>query len=709
MSTDAGRIYQFGPFRFDAHSRLLTRDGLQAPLRPKAADLLLTFLESGGQVITKDDLLGKVWPDTSVAESSLTFQINQLRQSLGDGIDGQRYIETLPRRGYRFLVHVSEPAPNGDDDDPHRSTPRAMPMDEPSPARDHSMANLSAASYARAAWRVFSAGAIVVLGIVVLILRTKASDSPQVVRYTRLTYDGQAKDLTPLLTDGSRVYFRRYPDRGAARAVSVAGGATFQLTQLPEGYRLLDVSAARSEFLAARLSDHTLWVVPAFGGSPQRVGEIVCSTATWSPDGERIAYTFDRDVRVANNDGTGIRTLATLPGAPDWPRWSPDGRVLRLSVSDREDEHAIWEVQTDGSGKRPWSAGSTTSPHVCCGDWSPDGRYFFFRSGRGLKGDLWVVREPRGVFDRATPATPLTTPGLSNFFGFVPSKDGKQLFAAAVQEHGELVRYDARLNGFVPYLGGKSAMWVTFSRDGQSVAFAKYPDHTLWRARADGGEERQLTVPPLLVDGISWSPDGRSIAFSGRLGEDRRRDIYIIPADGGTPRRLLTRDKDQGIPTWSADGRIAFSDVPKRFGVARGDEVIHIYDLSRRQLSDVIGSDGLYTCRWSPDGRYMVAVTIRDPQKLMLFDFVMNKWRSLGAEHIENATWSRDSRYVYYGTNGIESGVLWRVRITDGGIDRLAEHATTMYWWRGLALDDSPIILRNIGSVEIYSLDLKLP
>jgi Tol biopolymer transport system component/DNA-binding winged helix-turn-helix (wHTH) protein len=717
--TKAKRGFEFGPFRFEKQGRVLTRDRKLVHLARKTADLLLVLLEHHGEVVSTEDLKKQLWGDTNVEPDSLTYQVMALRKALRDGKDGSRYIENLPKRGYRFLVSVSELTPGGEAGDVNRAFPLAIPTNEPGEGGELSTANLPAPPAARAPLWAVSTWAIVlpvVIVVIVLVLRALPSDSPQVVRYTRLTHDGQAKDPGPLLTDGPRVYFRPYPNRGAASVLQLASGATSPLSQLPDGYTLLDVSATRAEFLLARLadpgSDKRLAVLPMFGGSVRLVGEILCQSAAWSPDGRRIAYSFGSDVLVANSDGTEVRKLATFPGWLGWLRWSPDGRILSVSVGDAvngEDEHAIWEVQTDGSGKRQWSAGPTTPSQVCCGDWSPDGRYFFFRAGRNLKGDLWAVKERPGLFERAMPMV-LTTPGLTSFFGFAPSKDGKQLFAAAAQDHGELVKFDARLGQFVPYLGSKSAIWVTFSPGGQSVAFARYPDHTLWRARADGSDERQLTFPPLLVDGISWSPDGQSIMFSGRPGAGGRRDIYIIAAEGGTPQRLLVQDKEQGIPTWSPDGtRIAFGDAPKQSGVARGDEVIHVYDRARHRLTELPASNKLNSCRWSPDGRYMTAVTVDPHLTLMLFEFATNTWRSLGASHIENATWSRDSAYVYYATNGGDAGLLWRVRIADGEINQVAVHHSTIYWWSGLAPDDSPIMLRNVGGVEIYALDLKLP
>src|SRR5215510_9292224 len=108
MSHQPKNLYEFGPFRLDAAERLLLRDGEAVPLTPKAFDLLLALVERHGHLLEKEELLKKVWPDTFVEEANLASNISQLRKALGDGENGYRYIETMPKRGYRFVAGVKE-------------------------------------------------------------------------------------------------------------------------------------------------------------------------------------------------------------------------------------------------------------------------------------------------------------------------------------------------------------------------------------------------------------------------------------------------------------------------------------------------------------------------------------------------------------------------------------------------------------------------
>jgi DNA-binding winged helix-turn-helix (wHTH) protein len=106
MSSNSGQIYDFGPFRADVSERLLFRRDETVPLTPKAFDLLLVLVESDGHVLTKEELMNRVWPDSFVEEANLSHNIYKLREALGDGSSGEKYIETLPRRGYRFVAKV---------------------------------------------------------------------------------------------------------------------------------------------------------------------------------------------------------------------------------------------------------------------------------------------------------------------------------------------------------------------------------------------------------------------------------------------------------------------------------------------------------------------------------------------------------------------------------------------------------------------------
>src|SRR5204863_43780 len=214
--------------------------------------------------------------------------------------------------------------------------------------------------------------------------------------------------------------------------------------------------------------DVPIYILPLPAGLPRRMGDILAHDASWSPNGEQIVYARGNELFLAKPDGSESRRLVTLPRSASWPRWSPDGKVLRFTMGESQDfSQTLWEVNSDGTGLCRLLPDWSNPPSECCGNWTADGNYFVFESGRGLNSTLWAIREKSGFLRRRNlEPIPLTT-GQSNISGSVPSRDGKRLFAIQGAPLGQLVRYDATSQQFVPYLSGMSAIQLAFSKDGQ--------------------------------------------------------------------------------------------------------------------------------------------------------------------------------------------------------------------------------------------------
>lgn len=136
------------------------------------------------------------------------------------------------------------------------------------------------------------------------------------------------------------------------------------------------------------------------------------------------------------------------------------------------------------------------------------------------------------------------------------SPDGKRLFTMGYLPHGELARYDVPTEHWVPFLSGRSASDVDFSRDGKWVTYVTYPEGPLWRSRADGSQRVQLTSPEIRIRLPRWSPDGKQIAFTGHVS-GQPFQIYVVSAEGGKAEQLVQRNCDDMDPTWSPDGNRA--------------------------------------------------------------------------------------------------------------------------------------------------------
>jgi DNA-binding winged helix-turn-helix (wHTH) protein/Tol biopolymer transport system component len=725
-------IYEFGPYSLDSVQMLFRRDGSVVQLQPRALETLLVLVRRNGGVVSKQELMEAVWPDSFVEEGNLTQNIFLLRRELGKTVKGEDYIQTVPKRGYRMNVPVV-----------NRTAQTVSRIDvapknlEPEPDAEsttEAAGRTGNQSWLAASGPVLAILVILVLALAAVVLWRSESVQPRALGYVQITHDGAIKrgyasqlggPDAALFTDGTRLYFMEgSSDAPVIAQVSASGGETGQVAvpfELPE---LVDVSRMRSELLVGGLvnpaAESPLWIVPVPAGSAHRLQDISAWDASWSPDGRELVYVKGMELYGANSDGTDVRHLVTLPGQGWEPRWSPDGQRLRLTVLDvKTSIHSLWELSRDGTGLRPlkWSGGNGPEVRmadapldVCCGSWSPDGRDFVFQETRGGRSEIWSMPGKPSLLGRLFPsleAPVQVSNGQLSSRAPVFSPDGSKLFVIGQQLRGELERFDRRTAQFVPYLGGISADFVDFSRDGKWVAYVAYPEGTLWRSRIDGSERLQLTVAPMEVTVPRWSPDGSQIAFYV-IGGAKQQRLYLIGADGGKPKAASSLDGGEMSAHWSPDGAsVLYSDFPF-FSATPAKVAVHRLDLKTQKIETLPGSEGYFAPTWSPDGRYATAKALGG-QRIMIFDFKTNEWSEL-TKGAGLQKWSRDGNYLYYLRYGPDSAVM-RVRIRDREVEEVAGLRGIRQAGRlagldfGLTPDGDPLVLRDVGTQEIYSLD----
>jgi Tol biopolymer transport system component len=484
----------------------------------------------------------------------------------------------------------------------------------------------------------------------------------------------------------------------------------------PDGTELLVL--ADRQVLGTAGAPSPLWAVPFLGGTPRPIGEILADDAGWSPDGRTIVYAVGADLFVADASGSSSRKIWTAAGNVAYPVFAPDGRRLRVSVVDPKDGRpSLWDVGADGSDPHPLLPGF--EGFTCCGRWSPDGRHYVFTSGTRvqLPGqalapsgiDLWVLAERTGFLSPAGSAPTRLTQGPLSYDGPTWSRDGKKIFVEGSRQSGELVRCRLGSGECATYLGGMDAEHVSFSQDGQWVAWVS-ADGGLWRGRADGTDRLQLSFPPVLAALPQWSPDAKEICFArvGTAGQPTR--LLLVPANGGAPRDAVPGDNEnQQDGSWSPDGRrIAFG---RSLGptVRRDLLTIQVADLQSAQITTLPGSNGLFSPRWSPDGRHLVALS-HDSLRLVLYDFETERWRPLVTGTIVGyPAWARDGASVFV----FETRGRVRVRIADGRTEvvhtlaGLRQLSRRFGQWVGQAPDDSILTLRDTSLDEIFALELE--
>ena len=433
------------------------------------------------------------------------------------------------------------------------------------------------------------------------------------------------------------------------------------------------------------------------------------------PGGSQIVYLHSSDLSqmfASDEDGSHSRSLAHLPRdlvggfALSSFAFSPDGRRMRYGTSDGK----MWESHVDGTQKRSILPGFHEA--FCCLRWLPKTKLFLLASPVERVYNLWAISESgwSRIFPRSRP-TQLTFGSIS-FQSATASGGGKQAFASGGTLRGELSIYDAQSGLLRKYLGGISAGFTDFSRDGQWIAYVTHPQGMLWRSRIDGSERMQLTFPPMgPIINPKWSPDGHSIAFT-EWGTQSK--VHLVSADGGATVRLLSGDFNPNDPSWSPDGKFFAYALLIASPEARTE--IRILDLVTRQSRTVPGSSGLRSPRWSPDGRYLLAIS-SDMTQLWLYAFEDEHWRQLLLPKLPKSasvgwpSWSHDGHYLYY----MSGSTVYRASIPSGQPELVANatgidiECPALPWgnWFGLTPDDHILMLADRKVEEIYALDLE--
>ncbi|MBV8437388.1 MAG: PD40 domain-containing protein [Silvibacterium sp.] len=470
------------------------------------------------------------------------------------------------------------------------------------------------------------------------------------------------------------------------------------------------------------LTSAALWLVPVPAGEPRRLGNFepnspdldffsLVNESGLFPDG-RVVFAelsresdgksaFSTDWFVAERDGSKPRKLVSLPGVVGKASVSPDGQQIIL-IQEQPGNRRLFEIAADGTGLheiRRLSEGEWNFR------WTPDGKYLVYQAGIEPPSDIWLLPMKTGLFGRVGEPFRLTHGPLPYSFP-CPSRDGKQIFALGSRQRGELVRYDMKSKQFVPFLSGISATDPTFSRDGKWVAYASFPDRTLWRSRSDGSERMQLTYAPVEVETPMISPDGTKVAFF-----TPRDDVFLVSMEGGTPQKIL---ENACCPIWSPNGNFLFYHHSWRAGgswVAGGGMIA---DLRTGEKSAVPSSERIFPFWLNQDT--LIAPNEKGTN-FVTFNLKTGKWMDLGPGNlsgIEHWMMSPDYKYMYFSTAGSEPKAM-RLRIADLQVEtitslkdfhRVVNDGNTQI---NVSPDGSPVFTRDTGYQEIYALNVRWP
>ena len=727
----------FGPFELDPSSGQLRKAGTLIRLQPQPFRLLQLLAERAGRVVSREEIRLHLWAHSTFVdfEHGINFSINQIRAALSDNAERPRFIETLPRRGYRFLAPVepqngTEPLADALESSdefpvidtatfqlpsigpyasvPGRSTPHPAPPPIPAP-------------HAKFPRRWFWIAALVALCSLsgFLVRHLFYPHFPRVLRIDQLTQSSRVDLWGGIVSDGSRLfYLERQADHWITLQTAAVGGESQPFPVPFANTKIFAISPDTSRLLVAPFTTPggslPLWSLPLVGGTPRRLAGLVANDVTYSPDGTQLALATPDGIFLAQTDGSNLRRLLYLPGDNNHIAWSPNGRLLRFTHAEPTAGSLIFEVTSEGQNLRLLFPSSPEIGSACCGRWTPDGAYFVFTGTQNGRSDLWILKEPPfGIsWPRLKPSR--LTSGPISYGDALPATQGNMLYAHGGRELLDVLRVDPKSSLTRQLLPGGGAREVDFSPDGRWLLYVA--GDGLWRSRPDGSNRLRLAAdsPGLSLHDPRWRPDSRFVLFSEQ--KDGKNWIYLVSPEGGAPRSILDAKHLRDSPGWSPDGKsLVFSILDEARAGHPAENGVYFFELENGRTTKVPDSAGLFEACWSPDGRYLAAVSA-DSDILKLYDIPRARWSVVATgKKLTPPVWSPDAKYIYFQDTEAPGQSLSRFRLQDSAIERvfsfepLLNNGIVRSYFLGFAPDGSLLVRASSRVGDLYKLKLDLP
>jgi Tol biopolymer transport system component/DNA-binding winged helix-turn-helix (wHTH) protein len=726
---------RFGHFTLDPASGELFKRGHRVRLQDQPCQVLVCLLQRPGEIVTREELRRRLWPGETIVgfDEGLNSAIRRLRFALGDSADHPRFIETFPRRGYRFIGKI-ENGETGYGVDGGGRVEAAAPVPVAAPATTAALeaaASLRAtATRPRRRWLAFAAAALLAgaaawIGLDRLENRIAPGrgpgGAPLDAKLTQLTSAAGPERNPSLSPDGSQVVYVAedggdedlflQPIERHRAAINLTADCAFgdrQPAFSPDGRQI----AFRSErngggIFVTDLAGTTVRRVAAFGNDP-----------AWSPDGDQLVVATEGIEDPLNRRSTSQLwriELATgrqhrlTTGDSVQPAWSPHG-----------DRIAYWHIGRHG-GQRdidtiPAGGGEAVSVTVDAAmDWSPswsdDGRHLYFASDRGGIMNLWRV----AIDERSGRALgkPEAVTGPSRWSGDLSAGargQGVVFTAKERRSNVERIAFDALRGAVVGSPASVTATTIPFvqpavSRDGRWLVFrTEIEQEDLYVSRVDGSGLRQLTADPARDRAGAWSPDGGRIAFYSDRGGTY--EIWTIRPDGGGLQQLTDISSAWvSYPLWSSDGRQI---------MVNNDRGTHLFTVPppgrlARELRALppLPEDGrvFRGLAWSPDGKWVMGRRYGvDGQRIpgiLVHSIERGTYHEL-AEFGDWSAWLSDSERLLFS----DRGKLYLAH-RDGGFRELASLSGQIQSL-ALAADDSTIYFtRSDDESDVWLVTLK--
>jgi len=732
------RICRFGLFEADLDAGILKRHGIALKIQEQPFRILSFLLERPGEIVSREELRTRLWPEGTFVEfdGSLNTALMKLRAVLNDDPENPRFVETVPKKGYRFIAPVQIlAARNGSEKQESAETVAtplvnefpATPIDQSRPSHPVPVAPVTGASAKRVNSTVAGVG-IFLAGVVLAsatVWRFAPVPEPRIVRVTELTHTGRIAPSSRVVTDGARLYFAsREGGRWALMTTSIHGGSVEKISSPFENTVIFDVSPDRTQLLIgpAMGEDNLIpvWIWPAHGGVPHRLGDVIASEAVWSPSGDMIAVTAGNRLLTIRRDGSGSRELKTFSASPHSLVWSANGGRIRFTLTnpDRATDE-MWEIGSDGANLRRILPKLPSDIHVTTGEWSADERYFLFTGGSDSRlnqvmdsvSNVWALREAKGFFPRANHQAAELTHGPVSFRNLAATGDSDRIFAVGTHPEYQLVRVNPATSNHDIVLPDAGATDVDVTPDGEWLVYSLRENGALWKSRKNGKERVELTARPPGALAPQWSPDGKEVLFTAFF-LDARPQLYVVPSAGGTPHATLPKGTAGSSQSgdWSPDGKQIVFDLFDRDGWN-----LRILDRASSTVIALPDSQQLEQPRWSPDGKYIAAIN-GTTHRVVLYTLDKKQWRVIAEPgDARGMRWSADGNFIYYQEMSDPEQAVYRVRIGHPGPEkvfgfgRMFDSMASQCHFTGVAPDGSVYATLDRGGTDVYALDIKFP
>jgi len=576
----------FGPFVFDRTRQLLVRDGQEVPLPPRVLGVLDVLVGRAGQIVSKQELIETVWKDAFVSDTSLSEAISFLRQALGDDPQQPRYIQTVHRRGYRFLAT----SPEAIDVAPMSPTGTST-NDVWMSALPWAVAVVLFAVAVSALWRLSQPNDPVALPEARFDVEWPAgtmldASGPAIAT----SADGSRIAFTACAPDGCRIYARALGDTETRTVAGTLGGGQPFLS--PDGTQL------------GFFAEGQLRKVAVSGGAPITIADVRQPRgAVWLDDGSIVVSASASGalgglLRVTA-DGGSPRVAADVDThagevALAWPDALPGGRVLIASAMTSPDDPSSSRIVAVSSmtGVR-----STLIDHATFARFVPPSTLVFVQDGTLMgaafdASQLKIAGQPVALGVRVGARAPQ----------FAVSRVGTMIAVSHVPVDADALSWRLRDGGIERLLAPRTALTsVSLARDGRRLAglTGEEPRADLWSADVERGTLSRLTFDGEHRSPV-WSADGRTIVFASRV--DGVFNLYARTLDSSDARRLATASRHQLPSSVSPDGRVAFTE----YDPSTGEHVMTIPIGGGNSSPLVRSSFDDASAAFSPDGGWVV-------------------------------------------------------------------------------------------------------